>query len=153
MHVIPGVHVTRHKVRNQLPTGPFPASGFFLFTIVRYGRKSACTMQGQPGTAGLQVATCKDIGIVRPPVECLRRTAVEFIPIGSEDKSIRGMHLPRENDEAHQNDRRSVIIEPVVNQASGDRQPVGKLGETGLQFLTSEPLGIFEFAVVQSNVP
>ena len=40
----------------------------------------------------------------------------------------------------------------MINESAGDRNSERKLRKTGAQLLAREPLGVFEFAVVESNV-
>ena len=119
-------------------------------TIIGDSRESTRPAYCQPGTASLQIAPAEYRGLVGPPVRVLRRPFVELIAICRQQQAVFRIRSPRKNDQAHEASK-SDAIDPVVNEASGNRQTIRQLRKARLQLLAREPLGVLELAVVQSD--
>ncbi len=57
-------------------------------TQVGHCREFSGCIDPEPGTAGGQISTCKDMRLVFPPMHCATGSGMILVPVGSDDQRV-----------------------------------------------------------------
>ncbi len=99
--VLDNARAAVEKVGDQVTPRTQPRLFAMSVAVIRDGGEPAVAMHGQPGAAGLQVATADDVALIRPPVRRLRGARVKFVAIARDDQGQARMFAQGKDQQTH----------------------------------------------------